>query len=266
MGTLVTLGVLALVVIAGIAILPRTGPAPINTLLTEEEVKEDLQKGIRRQRISIRSISTTGYLDEDKQEASPWLVMEVGQTTLDAPEGLGSGQIAVERQQALHMYSGSKFSSRSYYGGVVSNLAVMDKRSDEIQVVFGERLVVQNWSYASSEEDLSLYIETQRKLPSVEKDKDEILHRQIWTYSTEANALRSIDMGTLLFSSWLFPSDNNDLPYPIVFLAEDLDEDGKADLSEPIMPYRLDLESLQLQPIVSDELNDSLQSVLDGRT
>lgn len=226
----------------------RSPYEPTGIMISDQETKEAVEKGLRLQ---AASYNMARRLFDDR----PYYVIPVVQRTLKEPE-------------MMRKFSGSNgYSPSYYYGEDTNNLIVWNQNSGATEIVLPERRRVGTWE-AYLENGIPYLLVFSEKVETVADIEDQpanVIRTSdlvLWVYALDSGARTKIEMPNKAGVE-LYTLDDSKLAF--VRMGDHRDEDGVYDdEKEPKLLYRVDAAAGELVPAVPDAIRARVQKILDG--
>lgn len=214
-----------------------------NVIQTEQKLQADIKAGVRTQKATFQPI--TNYYDWSKDWT--WSAIEVRVKTLAKPERLAG-------------ISGPSMGSRSNDFRVrhsdLTNILLWNSESDQNHLVFKNRVKIRNAVYLGNKDFEHILLEA-RSLA------DEAY--SLFLYSVDSNALTKLSLGGLINPR--ITSEATGTNQPIVYLGIDENGNGAYDNEQEIkIPFKVNLATKELTPLVPMAVFQQAQSILEGGT
>ncbi len=219
-------------------------------ILAIEQTDELNKDSLRKQIISFNKIQV---IDSAKQI----FLIPVTQANL----------ASAEKDNEILGLMNTKSIGRSYekfYGNIYNNLVLHDKLKDESQILFNERISIENFIVHENSGDKFIVI------PGCNRDsnKDGYLNeddlQELFIFDIQSRTLNKIRSEENYTTLRVYkPDKSNEL---IAHFGIDRSKNGVFDSSsEPMIFYRIDLEKMSKEEFVNQEQIEELQSLLEGK-
>ncbi|MCF8297057.1 MAG: hypothetical protein K9J13_05870 [Saprospiraceae bacterium] len=233
----------------------RYAYTPNESVIVSEEVAVDnFENNIRTHKISIEDFELIDTLRR-------LFLIPVSQTSLEMEEAIFKySRNSGETDGLLNLYGGN---SNFYYGQQsFNNALIYDSKDGSMIKLFDKRVSISNMYIEKK------YDETFILFAVIDKDtyQDKILdkddYKTLCIYSTKTETIKAILNENADFKEYYFLEGKEHM---IIKYGIDTNKDGTCNWDEPTVLKRYSMKDDKLEPLVSNDLYNELQDLLDGK-
>jgi len=227
---------------------------PDEGILSEEKIEELQKENKRKQLISFETPRLVDSLNLV-------YVIPVSHKTLESEESIIEHEDKVMGLLDTRSYKFNKRASRHYYGDF-NNLLIYDYKNQTTDKLFANRVNFENIQSEYFSDDIFVLF----KASSGDTNKDGVINQDdlktLFLYTLKDKRLTEIALEDADISDIKFVENSKNL---IINFGLDYNKDGKFNsYLEPSVIKKYDFENKKLVDIVSQDINNELQKMLEG--
>lgn len=209
---------------------------------TEEQLKADREAGLRTQKATFSPQRRTTRDDNVWQ----WAAIDVGIKTLEKPE-----QFANFSKSRRDIYLSGGYGQNSNI-----NILLWNKTNGQSRLVFQDRMQIRETAFWGDDEMEHVVVVAQPTSSNI---------TELFVYNVEAGQLVSVSLNGMIEPE-LYINNQYELTIDnIILLARDENGNGKYDQKQEVkIPYLLNLQSAELEPLAPMSVFQEAQSILEG--
>lgn len=179
------------------------------------------------------------------------------------------GQVNLETEENVRFNSGRglKFSSGGYgyqsYYGLFNNFVYIDYSKDLSRKLFDQQVAITHWAFLKNGSIEVLLFKGTSTDDNLDNQMDSNDYQSLFAYYLNDQQLKQYDFESKTVLNF-DPMKKTDLVS--IELGIDKDQDFNFEsTSEPQVISALNIRTRKIEPIVSDEMKDEIQGIIDGR-
>lgn len=250
-----------IIVAAGLALIIGLGGLVISLI----DFSDSDDNGIRIQNPAATTNDTTNFVRTQEvtfnspfqlDTAQTKYLITVGQVNLKTDE-----KIRFESGRGLK-YSSSEYRYHSYYG-LFNNFVYLDYTKNLTNKLFNAQVAITHWAFLKNDTIEVLLFKGTSTDDNSDNQMDSDDYQSLFAYYINDRQLKKYDFeGKTVLN--FDPMNKTDLVSIELGLDKDKDFDFERN-SEPQVISTLNIRTKKIEPIISDEMKDEIQSIIDGR-
>ena len=250
-----------IIVAAGLGLLIGLGVFIISLI----DFSDSNDNGIKIQNQTAEPNDTNGFIRTQEVTFNSPFQLDTAQTKYL----ITVGQVNLKTDEKIRLESGSglKYSSSEYryhsYYGVFNNFIYLDYSKNLTNKLFDEQVAITHWAFLKNDTIEVLLFKGTSKDDNSDNQMDSDDYQSLFAYYIGDGQLKKYDFeGKTVLN--FDPMNKTDLVSIELGLDKDKDFDYER-TSEPQVIFTLNIRSREVEPIISDEMKDEIQSIIDGR-